>query len=256
MELVQHNKNWKSLYQSEAKKIKSNLGDAITRIEHIGSTSIPTIAAKPIVDIAVLPKHFEDIEFFKDSLGDLGYTLDQSRSSSERHFFTKGQPIPLHLSIANPKTDYLQRQVLFRDYLIEHPDAAKEYEDLKMKLIQEDPSARKQYSDGKGNFIKKILIRSRNKNYIYKGMLIGALYFILTFGIEFIFRCNFVWEFTGHCAEILSPFSILNFPASFSLFFLPYLLKFGTFTQVMFYYFVFDVLLGLIVGGIVQWIKK
>ena len=80
------------------------------------------------------------------------------------------------------------------------------------------------------------------------GGLIGIIYFVVTFLIEFTLRCNFVWEFSGHCGELYSPFAWLNFPASISMLFVPYLLKFGTFTQVIAYYLFFNAVLGVIVG--------
>ena len=88
------------------------------------------------------------------------------------------------------------------------------------------------------------------------GGLVGVVYFFVTFLIEFIFRCNFVWEFTGHCGELYSPFAWLNFPASISMLLVPYLLKFGTFTQVMTYYLFFNAVLGVIIGLICQRFSK
>lgn len=88
------------------------------------------------------------------------------------------------------------------------------------------------------------------------GGIFGVIYFVITFLVEFIFRCNFIWEFTGHCAELYSPFSWLNFPASISMLLVPYLLKFGTFTQVMAYYLFFDAVLGAIIALICQWFLK
>lgn len=81
-------------------------------------------------------------------------------------------------------------------------------------------------------------------------------YFLITFGIEYIFRCQLVWEFTGHCGELYSPFAWLNFPASIAILSVPYFLKFGTFTQVMAYYLFFDTFLGIIVGWIVGHRRK
>lgn len=88
------------------------------------------------------------------------------------------------------------------------------------------------------------------------GGIIGMGYFLITFGIEYVFRCQGTWEFTGHCGELYSPFAWLNFPASIVMIFTPYLLIFGTFTQVVFYYFAFDTFLGVIVGWIVDRHRK
>jgi len=94
---------------------------------------------------------------YLDQLHELGYEYAKERSSTERFFFTKGDPVGIHLSLTDMSTPYWNRQIAFRDYLLKHPDAAKEYETLKRSLIQKYPSGKDEYSSGKNEFVAAVL---------------------------------------------------------------------------------------------------
>lgn len=156
--IVPYNKEWSLLYDKEAEKIKEVFGNFLVDIQHIGSTSIPGISTKPIIDIAVMIESFKDADNFIVPLRSLDYEYVQTKSSSERHFFRKYKDQSYHLSIAyKDKGSFWERQIFFRDYLRDHEDARKEYEDLKFKLLQEDPTGLGKYISGKSEFIEKIL---------------------------------------------------------------------------------------------------
>ncbi|MFC1623578.1 GrpB family protein [Patescibacteria group bacterium] len=155
--LKTYNSKWKELFEKEKELLKNIFEDEAVDIQHIGSTAIPGILSKPIIDIAILVKSFETAESFFDKLERLGYKYSEKRSSSERYFFTKEGSVQYHLSVANPNTSYLKRQMMFRDYLIKHPKIAKKYEILKTGLIKKYPSGKGEYSYGKSEFIDKIL---------------------------------------------------------------------------------------------------
>jgi len=157
MDLEPYNPEWKELFEKEKGLLKNIIGDEALDIQHIGSTAVSGIQSKPIIDIAVLLRSFPTAESFFDQLESLGYEYSKERSSSERYFFTKGDPVEYHLSLVNPETSLLQRQVEFRDYLIKHLETAKEYEDLKKDLINKYPSGKDEYSYGKSEFISKVL---------------------------------------------------------------------------------------------------
>ncbi len=157
MDLQTYTKKWADMYRSEQQALKALFNDELVAIEHIGSTAISKIKSKPIIDTAIIFREFGEANNYIDRLRELGYEYSPERSSSERYFFSKGNPAQYHLSIANPETSYLQRQVAFRDHLIDHPDIAKEYEALKLDLIKKYPSGKKEYSYGKNEFIAKVL---------------------------------------------------------------------------------------------------
>lgn len=157
MSLVPHDKKWAHLFQEEEKSLRSIFGNSMRDIQHIGSTAIPGIRSKPIIDIAVLLPSLKKAKDFLQPLRQLEYWYDQPSSSSERYFFRKGDPVQFHLSLTAPNVLYWNRQILFRDYLLQHPDAAREYEQLKVNLLQKDPTGGQLYIDGKSAFVEKVL---------------------------------------------------------------------------------------------------
>ncbi len=158
MNLVAYNPEWEKIFLTEKETIAQALGNDCLEIEHIGSTAIPGILSKPIVDIAVRIPSLKASEKYLAPLQAIGYTYFPERSSVERMFLAKGVPPTLHLSLTeSEKFSYWKRQILFRDYLRSHADIAKEYEILKANLIQKYPDISQGYSDGKGEFVKKVL---------------------------------------------------------------------------------------------------
>ncbi|MCX6754889.1 MAG: GrpB family protein [Candidatus Nomurabacteria bacterium] len=158
---------WKDKFSTEKDLILDLLKDKILAIEHIGSTSIPGLSAKPIADIAIIVNEFEPADVFSKDLSKLGYKYNSS--STERHFYIKGDPESFHLSIsfAN-RGGFWVRQILFRDYLRNNPESKKEYEELKKKLLTEDPTGVNSYFAGKDAFVKKILtLANWKENQLY-----------------------------------------------------------------------------------------
>lgn len=166
MEIVQYDEQWPKIFQTEKELISSKFGGGFLDIQHIGSTAIPLMSAKPIIDIAVLIPSLENAGKYIAPLKEMGYQFFEDRSSVERLFFVKGEPPKFHLSLAQPeKFSYWKRQILFRDYLRQHHDLALEYEALKKCLIEKYPDGRQQYCDGKNEFVQKILILAgKDKN--------------------------------------------------------------------------------------------
>lgn len=167
--LEQHNDNWNTKFKLEAEKIKNILGVRVKDIQHIGSTSIPGMVAKPIIDIGVLVDFISDKEFFIDKLMTLGYIYKPDMSSVERIFLRKGNPVEYHLSVACPFHTFWERNIIFRDYLRKHPDFVSEYNELKIKNLlvtpeedYKDLSRSKIYNNGKGDFVQKVLRLANN----------------------------------------------------------------------------------------------
>lgn len=155
---------WPQKYELESEKIRAILNDEIKDIQHIGSTSIPGMMAKPLIDIGVLVDSIDDINLFIKKLEPLGYAYKPDMSSTERIFFRKGNPIEYHLSIACPKHTFWKRQMNFKNYLKSHPEFVKEYNQLKSKNVLITPeedfsdlSKSKIYNQGKGEFVEKVL---------------------------------------------------------------------------------------------------
>lgn len=162
--LYPYSSEWPEKYNKEVKLIQQILGNLIINIEHIGSTSITGLSAKPIIDIAVLTESISDINIFTELLEKIGYSYKPDMSSVERIFLRKGEPAEYHISISESKYTYWTHQLLFRDYLRKHPEYREEYQKIKEESIKnlseeelKDISMSKEYSLQKGPFIQKVL---------------------------------------------------------------------------------------------------
>ena len=154
--LVPYSRLWPDEFELEKKTLLDVFPKKILGIEHVGSTSIPGLLSKPIVDIAVMVQNYEPVENFLVELQKIGYHAEPS--STERHYFTKGTPIKYHLSIAfSEQGGFWVRQILFRDYLRTHDLARDEYAALKQQLMQNDVTGRNSYLLGKTTIVYKIL---------------------------------------------------------------------------------------------------
>lgn len=159
-----YNPEWVNVYETEAEKLKEVFGDDLLGIEHIGSTSVPGLPAKSIIDIMVLIDSHENAEKYIPKLEAIGYPFDSAAhtdKSTERHLFRKGNPTEYHLSIAYAdRGSFWERQLAFRDYLREHPEERDRYAELKQKLIKEDPTGKNGYIGGKTDLVNEMLDKS------------------------------------------------------------------------------------------------
>ena len=155
--LREHQDEWKDWYEEERLQLLSFLPEhQIVRLSHIGSTSVKTIWAKPIVDILLeIPKE-TDMAVMKDLLLQNGYLLmseSQGRMSFNKGYTPSGfaeRVFHLHLRYEGDHDE-----LYFRDYLQEHPAVAKDYEKLKLSLWKQYEHNRDAYTEAKTNFIKK-----------------------------------------------------------------------------------------------------
>lgn len=164
-QVVLYDPEWVDLYEKEADKLKEVFGNDLLGIEHIGSTSVPGLSAKPIIDIMVLVESPEVADQVAPKLQELGYPFDMELHKKtefpERHLFRKGKPTEFHLSIAYAnKGSFWKRQLAFRDYLREHSEEKDRYAELKQKLIEEDPTGQSAYIGGKTDLINEMLDKS------------------------------------------------------------------------------------------------
>ncbi len=159
VKLSNYNLGWKKLYQKEEKLIRSVIEKYILDIQHVGSTSIPKVKAKPIIDIAIGVKSLKVGEKCIKLLERLGYEYKCDAGIKGRHFFTKGSENNrthyLHIEKLNGKL--WENHILFRDYLIKHKEAVKEYSGLKEELVKKYKDNRDIYTIKKNSFIQKIL---------------------------------------------------------------------------------------------------
>lgn len=160
IELVLYDAAWPARFLEEAGRLRSALGDVLLALEHIGSTAVPGLAAKPILDILGLIRAVPPAPETILSLSSLGYTSLGENGIPGRHFFRKGRPRSHHLHLVAAGNPVWDRHLAFRDSLRARPADALAYERLKRDLALKFRSDRERYSAGKSDFIEAILARA------------------------------------------------------------------------------------------------
>jgi len=151
--IVDYDPAWPERFAREAAAIRAVMGDETVELEHIGSTSVPGLPAKPTIDMLLAVDTFAPLDHYDALLAPLGYTHQPHVNDSERLFFWKGSPRVYHLHIVEYATWEHQRHLLFRDYLRAHADVAERYATLKRALAQRFQHDRTAYTSAKSEFI-------------------------------------------------------------------------------------------------------
>jgi len=156
--VTEYNEDWKQKFSEEAQKIKDIFGDELIDIHHIGSTSVPGLKAKPIIDIMPVVKDIEKVDSFNDRMEDIGYECMGELGMKGRRYFRKGgdnRTHQVHVFQWDNKED-IDRHLAVRNYLRTHPDYANRYGDLKESLATQFPKNIEAYMDGKDAFVKEL----------------------------------------------------------------------------------------------------
>jgi GrpB-like predicted nucleotidyltransferase (UPF0157 family) len=182
---------WPEMFQEEEQRIAALLGELSPRIEHIGSTSVPGLAAKPVIDIAVGMQSMEDLDrvpermlqdphyrylrVYEDSmplrrfflriaspeqLAQIPQIVDEERWTVHPAILTR----QYHIHIWPEDTEEFQRHIRFRDYIRSHPEARQAYEDLKRELAEKEWKHGNDYAGAKTRFIRAIEARTKADN--------------------------------------------------------------------------------------------
>ena len=159
--VLNYDPNWPGLFQSLRKPIADALGDMAAAIEHVGSTAVPDLAAKPIIDIDVLLASETMLPAAIERLESLGYIHRGNLGIPEREAFLAPAQHPAHhLYVCPPCSGEFRRHMAFRDYLGAHPKDAKIYGDLKIALAERFGEDRSGYITAKGEFVEELTSRA------------------------------------------------------------------------------------------------
>ncbi|KAB8126007.1 GrpB family protein [Gracilibacillus oryzae] len=156
---------WKVLFQKEKKLLNELIGAHIKDLQHIGSTAIDGIDAKPVIDMVAGVTSMADIQNFdKEKLKASGYYHLHRVKIDGKAVFAKFSDLKnftkTHiLHVVEYEGDWWSQHIFFRDYLNQHPEAAKEYEAMKRDLAMKYPNNESVYTDEKKQFVDKILAK-------------------------------------------------------------------------------------------------
>jgi GrpB-like predicted nucleotidyltransferase (UPF0157 family) len=150
VDIVGYDPAWPEQFAGLGRELRGALGSVALRIDHIGSTSVPGLAAKPIIDIQVSVATFEPLAAFKQPLEGLGYVYRaDNRERTKRYFREPPDRRRTHVHVRRAGSFSEQWALLFRDYLRAHPDAAADYEAVKRGLAARFRDDRHAYTDAK-----------------------------------------------------------------------------------------------------------
>ncbi|BAY87343.1 hypothetical protein NIES267_68650 [Calothrix parasitica NIES-267] len=167
IEIADYNPNWANMFELEAECIRASVGNLIADIQHIGSTAVPRLAAKPVIDIMVGLRDLSDGKSIIKPLEKLGYVYWAENPDETKMFFVKGMP-PYgekrthHAHVVEIDGEFWQRR-LFRDYLRIHSEEAKRYEKLKRDLAVRFRDDREAYTEGKSDYVAEVMEKARRE---------------------------------------------------------------------------------------------
>ncbi|WP_268794558.1 GrpB family protein [Paenibacillus sp. DMB20] len=168
MIIEEYNNEWPEMFKNIESIVSEKLDGLVLRIEHVGSTSIPNLAAKPIIDIDVVIESMDDLPRVVKKLDELGYAHEGDLGIKNREAFARrDDKVPYssdgndkcehHLYVCNKDSEELKRHILFRDILRKHPSLVSEYAKLKIELSEKFKNNRKAYTDGKSQFVTEVM---------------------------------------------------------------------------------------------------
>lgn len=167
LNVVPYRSSWKELFKQEQDLLERTLGEKALKIEHIGSTSIPGMVAKPIIDIMVAVVSLTQAIDLIPKLEALGYEYKPHDTIPERMFFAKEHTPEYrthHLNLTAQDSVFWNNQLAFRDYLREHDQVAIEYGNLKRHLAEVYSQTNELDRDGKTGFVTKVLELAKGEN--------------------------------------------------------------------------------------------
>lgn len=158
VEIVDYDPGWPERFEKLAEELRDALGEVAVRVEHIGSTAVPGLAAKPVIDVQISVESFDPMNAYRDPLKFLGFHFRPDDESRHRFFFDAGsRSRTVHVHVCEAGGDWERRHLLFREYLRGHPDVAEEYARRKRDLAGRHRGNRESYTEAKDAFVENVM---------------------------------------------------------------------------------------------------
>lgn len=157
--MVPHDPEWRREFQREAQRIAAVLGNNAVAVLHVGSTAIPAIYAKSVIDLLLVVQDLAALDKKQPMMEALGYVALGEFGIPERRYFRRDNGLgerTHQVHAFKNGSPQIERHLAFRDFMIDNPDVAQEYSNLKRKLAAKHPNDIELYMDGKDAFIKDI----------------------------------------------------------------------------------------------------
>ncbi len=161
IQIVDYDPQWPRLFEREAKRIQAALGDQVLRLEHVGSTSVPELAAKPKIDMLLVVADSADEPAYVPNLEAAGYVLQIREPDWYEHRMFKGPDTDVNLHVYTVGCPEINRVLLFRNWLRTHTTDRHLYERTKRELARVDWKYMQNYADAKTAVVEEILARAQ-----------------------------------------------------------------------------------------------
>lgn len=158
--ILPYDPEWPRLYEREAERLRGLLGDRVLLLEHVGSTSVPGLPAKPIIDIDLRVADSADEDAYVPELTGAGYTMVIREPEWYEHRLFKGPDTDVNLHVFGEQTDEIERHLLLRDWMRAHPEDRDLYRDAKLELSRRTFRTIHEYSHAKTEVVVDILRRA------------------------------------------------------------------------------------------------
>ena len=159
--LAPYDPAWPALYEAYASMIREALGVKVLRLEHVGSTSVPGLSAKPIIDMVLVVSDSSDEAVYIPPLEDKGFALRIREPEWYEHRLLKAPGTKGNLHVFGERCEEIERMILFRDWLRSHADDRLLYEAKKQELAARKWKYTQNYADAKSEVVGEILARAR-----------------------------------------------------------------------------------------------
>lgn len=160
IDLAEYDPEWPRLYEREAARIRAALGPRALRIEHVGSTSVPGLAAKPVIDVVLVVTDTRDEDAYVPPLEEAGYVLRIREPDWFEHRLFKGPDTNVNVHTFSEGCEEVDRMVGFRDWLRTHDDDRDLYLAAKRDLAQREWKYVQNYADAKSTVVREIVARA------------------------------------------------------------------------------------------------
>jgi len=164
--IAEYDPHWPKLFEEEKRRVLNVIGRIVLAFEHIGSTAVPGLGAKPIIDTMAGVRGFADANRCIPMLRKIGYTSFTPDLEDPDHYYCCGKgphSIGYHLHLIMFKSPEWEKHLLFRDYLLAHPEIAQQYCELKKGLAAKHRSDRGSYTKAKTSFIESVIDSARKE---------------------------------------------------------------------------------------------
>jgi GrpB-like predicted nucleotidyltransferase (UPF0157 family) len=161
--VVGYDPAWPERFRQEEERIRSSLGEAALSVEHIGSTSVPGLAAKPIVDVLLVVEDSGDEPSFVPALETAGYALRVREPDFDEHRMFRTPEKDVHLHVFSAGSPEIERYLLLRDHLRENEQDRQLYAQTKRELASRDWPSMQHYAEAKTGVIEGIIARAATR---------------------------------------------------------------------------------------------